>query len=289
MNKNEKWLKDIVTNNETYGATQAPQSGVSATGNTEGRYTYNAPAGLKLNITPPPVVIALENSGTRIPDGEYAAKLIRLFDLGVVSGYQNKPTHKIGFTLAVATEEGTKYISDTVTATLYKSKLRELVKACWGKVPIGASQELQRLAGCCLKVTVRCKTCSRGGVISVIDSVGPINGENAPDVGSPVVWSRALGEAPPPEMPNWMRKKMPEWAEEPSIFEGGDRDYARESSAGVESGSSAEPAAEFSAKASSESNTLDDDEAEDSPSIEEYNEYIDNLNKEARAAGWGVK
>ena len=232
----------------------------------------------------PPTIIDIGQSRLRVQDGEYRACIGGIYDLGTVLGYQEKPTHKIGLTYIVQTQDGLAEVSDVVTATLYRSKLRDIVRAAWGTVPAGASRELNRLAGCGLKIYVRTKISRRGSQYTVVDDVGRLaDGEAAPTIEKPEVWNRAHGTRPPAMMPYWIRNKMQEWAEKQIFSE------LAQSDAEIVAKSRVEVSNPVDGGIGIQTDVDNGGADEDGPSIVEYGQYIDDLNKEAVAAGWGVK
>ena len=284
MNENRQKTNGSYAANRMANITPPPPLRGLSTDKIERRVTDGVTPFQKSEATAPPIIIDIGQSRLRVEDGEYNACIGGVYDLGTVLGYQEKPTHKIGLTYIVQTQDGPAEVSDVVTATLYRSKLRDVVRAAWGTVPAGASRELNRLAGCGLKIYVRTKISRRGSQYTVVDDVGRLaDGEAAPTIEKPEVWNRAHGTRPPAMMPYWIRNKMQEWAEEQIFSE------SAQSDAEIVAKSRGEVSNPVDSGIGLQTDVDDGGADEDGPSIVEYGQYIDDLNKEAVAAGWGVK
>lgn len=202
-----------------------------------------------------PVEIIIDSAVQKPPEGVHPARIVAIYDLGMVEGWDKKPVHQIGLSYRLNSDHGETEISQCVKATTAsRSNLLAIIEAAMG--PVRSSKvPLQQLAGKAVSVEVVHRTTSRGKEVAVVGRILRLRNGVPPTGTEYIAWQRSSGQPPPPSMPSWVRKKMPEWADEPVVRIADTGPDASESPA-------------------------------DAPSAEDLDAYYDDLNAQARRDGF---
>ena len=164
-----------------------------------------------------PVEILIESTVQKPPEGIHPAKIVAIYDLGTVEGWDGNPVRQISLTYRLNSEHGESDISQCVKATTApRSTLLTIIEAAIGPVR-SSTVPLHQLVGKAVAVEVVHKTTSRGSEIAVVGRVTRLRHGVPPAGTGLIVWKRSSGHPPPASMPTWVRKKMTEWADAPVV------------------------------------------------------------------------